>query len=554
MTDPFEPTTIAGVLLRTAERRPDHEALVFPPARFGYREVVERSLRAARSLAALGVGRGDHVGILMPNCPDFVFAFFGAQLLGAVVVPVNTRFRTRELGYVIENADLAVLLTSDIVEEHVDFVERIAESLPGVAAAADPEQLALAEAPRLRSVVLLGEREPPGMVARRRFDELAEQVPESRVLEGSRRLQPADVALMLYTSGTTAQPKGCLITHDSVLHVWCSAARRLRITADDRVWDALPLFHMSCLGPLLFTFELGGTLVSMTHFEPAAALEAIERERATWLYSVFPPIVMALVKDPSFGARDLSRVRGLLNVAPPDTMRLIQSAFPGAVNVGGHFGMTEASGAITCNEWDATPDQQAETHGAPLPDIEVRVVGPETGEPLDPGHPGELQVRGRGLFQGYYRDPELTAVTMEGGWLHSGDLGVIDEDGLVTYMSRLKDMLKVGGENVAPAEIESHLSTHPAVKLVQVVGAPDDRLGEVPAAFIELAPGHEWTPEEAIEYCRGQIASFKVPRHVRFVTDWPMSATKIQKFRLREQIAAELEAERRHGGVAAAGS
>jgi acyl-CoA synthetase (AMP-forming)/AMP-acid ligase II len=380
------------------------------------------------------------------------------------------------------------------------------------------------------------------MLTRARFDELTAATTEADVLAAAAASTADELSLMLYTSGTTADPKGCLITHDPALHAWTTAAKRLRITADDRVWDPLPLFHMSCLGPLLFTTAHGGTLITTTHFEPAAALEQIERERATWLYSVFPPITMALVTHPSFRSRDLSLVRGLLNVAPPETMRLIQRGFAGAINVGGHFGMTEASGAITCNEWDATPDEQAETHGAPLPEIEVRAVDPETGAQQPAGVPGELLVRGRGLFRGYHRDPELTAEALRDGWLHSGDLGVVDEHGLVTYLARLKDMLKVGGENVAPAEIESHLSTHPAVKLVQVVGAPDERLGEVVAAYVELAPGREATAEELVEHCQGKIASFKVPRHVRFVDEWPMSATKIQKFHLREQIAAELSA------------
>jgi acyl-CoA synthetase (AMP-forming)/AMP-acid ligase II len=533
------PTTLGGLLLRSAERRPEHEALVFPGRRLTYATLRDDALRAACSLAALGVAPGDHVGLLMPNCPDFVVAFFGAQLLGAVVVPVNTRFRSRELAYVFENADLKVLLTSDIVDDHVDFVERIADSLPGLAGA-DPERLALPAAPLLEAIVLLGRREAPGMVGRTRFDELADALVDEDVLIPFDGTSPDDTALMLYTSGTTAEPKGCLITHDAAIHAWTSAADRLRITPDDRVWDPLPLFHMSCLGPLIFTTALGGTLITTTHFAPDAALDQIEQERATWLYSVFPPITMALLTDPSFGSRDLARVRGLLNVAPPETMRLIQAGFAGAVNVGGHFGMTEMSGAITCNEWDATPDEQAETHGAPLPETEVRAVDPGTGAERPPGVPGELLVRGRGLFRGYHRDPELTATALRGGWLHSGDLGVIDEHGLVTYLARLKDMLKVGGENVAPAEIESHLSTHPAVKLVQVVGAPDERLGEVVAAFVELAPGREATAEELVDHCRGRIASFKVPQHVRFVDEWPMSATKIQKFQLREQIAAEL--------------
>jgi acyl-CoA synthetase (AMP-forming)/AMP-acid ligase II len=305
------------------------------------------------------------------------------------------------------------------------------------------------------------------------------------------------------------------------------------------------MFHMSCLGPMIFAFDLGATLISMLHFEPGAALEQMESERATWLYSVFPPIVMGLIKHPDFASRDLSHVRGLLNVAPPDTLRLIQDAFAPAVQVGGHFGMTECAGAITCNEWDASLEDRVGTCGAALPGIEVRVVEPLGEQPVAPGERGELQIRGYGQFEGYYKDPEKTADTFaDGGWLRSGDLGSMDERGLVVYLGRIKDILKVGGENVAPSEIESHLSTHPAIKLVAVVGAPDERLEEVPAAFVELVPGAQLSEEEVIDYCRGQIAGFKVPRHVRFVTagQWPMSATKMQKFRLQERLVAELEA------------
>jgi acyl-CoA synthetase (AMP-forming)/AMP-acid ligase II len=295
---------------------------------------------------------------------------------------------------------------------------------------------------------------------------------------------------------------------------------------------------------MIFCFDLGATLISMLHFEPGAALAQIEKERATWLYTVFPPIAMALIRHPDMAERDLSAVRGLLNVAPPDTLRLMQDAFRPAVQVGGHFGMTECAGAITCNEWEASEEHQAETCGPGLPGVEVRVVDPETGAPLGPHQTGELQIRGYGVFEGYYRQPEQTAEMFDAeGWLRSGDQGRMDDDGRVTYLGRLKDMLKVGGENVAPSEIESHLSTHPAVKLVQVVGAPDERLDEVPAAFIELVPGRDLSAEDAVEFCRGQIASFKVPRHVRFVSseEWPMSATKIQKFRLQERIAKELK-------------
>jgi fatty-acyl-CoA synthase len=541
VTEWVESTAVGDLLLRSAERRPDHEALVFPESRFTWAELADRAVDSARSLAALGVGRGDHVGLLMPNCPDFVFSFFGAELLGAVVVPINSRFRTRELAYVIDNADLAVLLTSDIVDEHVDFVERLHESLPGLAGASDPLRLELASAPKLRTIVLLGEREPEGMLPRARFDELRAQVEPGHVLEQRARVRLRDLALMLFTSGTTAQPKGCLLTHEAIVRVWTSVSRVFQIDEDDRIWDPLPLFHMSALGPVLYCANLGATFMSMTHFEPGAALDQIERERATWIYSVFPPITMGLIKHPGFAERDLSRVRGLMTVGAPDTLRMVHDAFPQAGLVPGHFGMTECSGAITAMPWETPLDERIASTGPPLPGMEVRAADPETDEPLGPGERGELHVRGFGLFEGYYKDPALTAASFaEGGWLRSGDIGSIDERGSVTYIERHKDMLKVGGENVASAEIEEHLTTHAAIKLVQVVAAPDERLGEVPVAFVELAAGHELTEEEAIEFCRGAIAAFKVPRHVRFVSEWPMSATKIQKFRLREQIAAEL--------------
>ena len=534
-------TAIGDILLRAAEQRPDREAIVFPHSRFTYREVAERAIQTARSLVAIDVRAGDHVGLLMPNSPEFVFSFFAAQLVGAVAVPINTRFRAHELSYVIAYADIEVLLTSDIVDEQVDFVERLSEALPGLPGSPDPARLALADAPTLRCVVLLGDKAPPGLLGRAQFDALAREVDEAEIERRRGSVRVRDIALILFTSGTTAYPKGALITHEAAFRVWVSAASRLGITADERIWDPLPMFHMGCLGPMIFAFNLGATLLSTLHFEPGAALEMIERERVTWVESVFPPIVMGLIRHPDFRQRDLSRVRGLLNVAPPDTLRMIQAAFPNAVQIGGPFGMTEAAGVITCNRWDATPDEQAETAGAPVLGTEVRVIDPETGEELATDTPGELQIRGPGLFDGYYKDPENTASAMtRDGWLRSGDRGRINSNGLVTYLGRLKEMLKVGGENVAPAEIESYLSTHPAIKLVQVIGVPDERLEEVPAVFVELATGQELTADEVIAHCEGAIASFKVPRYVRFVTEWPMSATKIQKFRLRQQLLAEL--------------
>ena len=408
-----------------------------------------------------------------------------------MAVPINTRFRARELGYVIENAGLVALLTSDIVDEAVDFVQRLGEALPGLDGQSDPAALALPEAPRLRSLVLLGAREPDAFLSRARFDALGDAVSEQSVLDGRLRVRVRDIGLMLFTSGTTAAPKGCLLTHEAVVRIWCATARLFRIGEADRIWDALPMFHMSCLGPLIFTFELGATLISMTHFEPAAALAA-DRARAREL------AVHGVPAD-RHGARQAPGVRGHGPLGRPraDERRPAGHAVahPGRVRARAPDGRPLRHDRVRGRDHlqrvgRHAPPAGRSPCGAPLPGVEVRVVDPETGAVLGPDARGELQIRGIGLFEGYHGDPEATAASFtDDGWLRSGDAGQIDADGMVIYLGRIKDMMKVGGENVAPAEIESHLSTHPAIKLVQVVAVPDLRLDEVPAAFIELVPG-----------------------------------------------------------------
>jgi acyl-CoA synthetase (AMP-forming)/AMP-acid ligase II len=536
---------IGTLALRAAEKWPDREAIVFPEERHTFAAVAARALAVARSLSALGVGRGDHVGLLLPNCPDFVFAFMGAQLLGAVIVPINTRYRSSELAHVIDFADVKVLLTTDVDQEHVDYVARLSETFPDLTASADPRRLDLGGAPGLEAVVLLGDRATPGLLPRRAFESLEGGLDPEEIRAGSREVGVDDIALILFTSGTTALPKGCMLSHDAVVGCWLSVGERLGIEHGDRVFDPLPCFHMAGTGPMLLAFERGATILNMGHFEAPAALDMIERDGATWLYTIFPPITMALVKDPTFAARDLRSVRAVMDVAPPETLAVISRAFAPIPHLQGPFGMTEAGGAITCSRLDATTEEQISTTGRPVARMEVKVVDLETGADLATGEEGELIVRGGGLFAGYYKDPESTAAVVDdGGWLHSGDLGSIDADGMVTYVGRLKEMLKVGGENVAPTEVESHISGHAEVKLVQVIGVPDDRLDEVPAAFVELVPGSTLAEDDVIAWCRGEIAGFKVPRHVRFVTEWPMSATKVQKNILRERLVAELESRR----------
>lgn len=541
-TDWVEVTTLGDLLVRAASLWPEADAVVFPDTRLTYAGLLERATQAARAIKALGVRAGDHVGILMPNCMEFVEILFGCAMLGAVVVPVNARFKARELAYVIENSDLAALFTSDIIEEYANFVELLHQGLPGLADSQDPLDLQLAGAPRLRCAILMGRRQAPGFFRGEGFESLAEAVDAQEVQASRRRVRLRDVAIMMYTSGTTAHPKGCPLTHEALVRTGMAMSReRYLLSPEDRFWDPLPMFHMASILPMVATFDAGAAFLTMGHFDPDQALDMIERERATVLYPSFPTITQALIHHPRFKTMDLARVRMMNNVAPPETLRSMQRAIPNAVQVSA-YGCTEVGGVISFNELTDDEERRCHTCGRPFAGIEVRISDLETGEALGPGKKGEILVRGYSVFEGYYKDPEKTSATLEkDGWFHTGDLGTLDEDGRIIYLGRIKDMLKVGGENVAAAEIESYLGTHPAVKIVQVVGVPDDRLVEVPAAFIELHSGAAVTEQEIIDYCKGKIASFKVPRYVRFVTDWPMSATKIQKFRLREQLAKELE-------------
>jgi fatty-acyl-CoA synthase len=299
------------------------------------------------------------------------------------------------------------------------------------------------------------------------------------------------------------------------------------------------MYHLAGLELMLSCFIAGSTFVTQTHWEPGLGLELLERERCTWCYPTFPTFAQDLIHHPGFADADLSRVRALNVIGTPEALRDVQSRFPHATLVS-PYGITEGGGCVSFGVLDDPLEARLGTGGPPLRCTQVRIHDPETDAELPVGEVGEIVLRGSACSEGYHRDDERTAEAWRGGWFHTGDLGRLDEAGRITYVGRSKDMLKVGGENVAALEIEDYLGTHPAVKLAQVVGIPDDRLVEVPAAFIELAPGSQVSEAELIAFCRGTIATFKVPRHVRVVQDWPMSATKIQKFRLRDELLAEL--------------
>jgi len=536
----IEATTIGDLVDRGAAES-DGDAVLFPGERVTYPELAALTDAFARSLRGLGVAPGDTVGILMPNRLDFVAALIGAAKLGAVAVPINGRFKEHELGHVVAHADISVLLSASARDEVVDFPGLLAGVFPD-AAGQEPGRLRLETAPRLRALVHLnGAR--AGFLDRRSFEEAAEGVDEAEIRLLQSRVRIRDVALLMYTSGTTAKPKGCLLSHEALVRHGANVQRtKFAMSAVDRFWDPLPMFHIGGITPMLGCLGLRATFVHAGHFDPLVSLHQLQDERCTVAYPAFDLIWLSILDHPRYPEFDLSRLRLVQSITTPERMRDLQQRMPWARFVTS-FGATECASNLTLGGFDDDEQTRTDTLGTVVPGMELKVVDPETGEDSPTGATGELCMRGYAMFEGYHKDPEQTALTVDGeGWFHTGDLGSLDDRGRLSYAGRLKDMLKVGGENVAAIEIEDYLVRHPAVNIVQVVAAPDARYVEVPAAFIQITPGHELTEEELQEFCIGQIATFKVPRYVRFVSDWPMSGTKIQKFVLREQIAAELHA------------
>jgi fatty-acyl-CoA synthase len=352
-----------------------------------------------------------------------------------------------------------------------------------------------------------------------------------------------DTAVLMYTSGTTARPKGARLSHEALVREGIVVGRtRFAMSADDVMWTPLPLYHIGGIAFAFACFSFGATYCHNGRFDPGVGARQLRDEGCTIAIPAFEMLWMATIDHPDFDVEAMSKLRIVFNVGVPERLRQLQERVPNAVQVSG-FGSTEACSFFTLNEVEDTLEHRLHTTGRPLPGLQVRIIDFETGEECPPGTVGEIAYKGWSLFDGYYNDPERNAeVFDEEGFFRSGDLGSLDEDGRLAFAGRLKDMLKVGGENVAAVEVEGFLLRHDAVAVAQVVAAPDARYTEVPAAFIQLAPGAAATEQEIIDFCLGSIATFKVPRYVRFVDDWPMSGTKVKKYVLRDRIAAELEA------------
>ena len=539
----FTEDTIGEFFEKQVERYADKEFIVYPDRdlRFTYREFNDRVNLMAKGLLSIGIKKGDHVGIWATNVPDWLTFLFATAKIGAVLVTVNTAYRSHELEYVMKQSDMKAIAIIDGFRD-VDYIQTLYELVPELKTQ-ERGHLRSERFPELRSVIYIGAQKHRGMYNTHELMLLGRHVPDSELEEAAAELRNTDVINMQYTSGTTGFPKGVMLTHRNILNNGYYIGERQKFTEEDRLCLPVPLFH--CFGIVLGVLAIlthGGTLVMIELFDPLLVLAAVEKEKCTALYGV-PTMFIAEFTHPMFDMFDLSSLRtGIMagSPCPIEAMKRVMNDM-NMKEITIAYGLTEASPVFTQTSVDDPIEKRVETVGTPLPHIEVKIVDPETGEELGPGEPGEICCRGYNVMKGYYKMPEMTAEAIdEDGWLHSGDLAVMDEDGYYSIVGRIKDMIIRGGENIYPREIEEFLHTMPGVKDVQVVGIPDEKYGEIVGAFIIKEDDTDLLEEDVRDYAIQRIARYKVPKHVFFVDEFPLTASgKVQKFKLRE-MAVEL--------------
>ena len=542
MSEWYSKRTFAECLDTAAESWGLREALVHEGRRISFTELKNEVDSVARGLIALGIGTGDKVILWMPNRPEWIYTFLALSKIGAIVVPANTRFRANDLEYVVQQSDSTTLITVDR-SGPVDYLAITQAVIPEIASDAD-DAFASEKFPELGQVVILGSEVPAGAIAWSDMVARGRGVAAAALQERARQVAPDDTTLIMYTSGTTGFPKGVMHCHNLQRNV-VDIANRLGYRSSDVILMNWPLFHVLglYLGPL-FTICVGTRMVLTTVFDPSESLTLIERERVTRVWG-FESQLNALTTHPELDTFDLdSLCTGLGVVGMPSSESAARRAYDLLCPIVSGYGMTETGAGIAIGYPEAPKEDAWLTSGYALPGIEFKVIDPVTGSPVADGEPGELCVRGYSLMQGYYKKPEETAKTIDkDGWLHTGDLTTLREDGSIRFLGRIKDLLKVGGENVDPAEVELFLSAHPAVDHIQIVGVPDERLSEVACACVIPKPGQDVVQEELAAFCDGQLARFKIPRHVVKLDAFPMTASgKPQKVKLR---ALALEALKR---------
>lgn len=535
--------TLGEILEKWAYETPDKEFMVYPDRdlRFTYKQFNERVDALAKGLLYIGVNPGDKVGIWAKNVPDWTTFMFATAKIGAILVTINTSYKLSELEYLLKDADINTLCMADGFRDS-DFVEMVFQLVPELKEQARGS-LKSKNFPELKSVVFIGQQKHRGMYNTAELILLGNHVDDIELETVKVSLNCHDVVNMQYTSGTTGFPKGVMLSHHNILNNGYATGQCMKYTPDDRLLVCVPMFHcFGCVLALCAIVTHGATMVFNEEFDPLMVLASVQKEKCTALYGV-PTMFIAELNHPMFDMFDLSSLRtGIMAGAlcPIETMNQVMTKM-NMKDVIIVYGLTESSPGMTATRTHNSPEVRSTTVGFEYPNVEVKIVNPDTGETCKPEEQGEICCRGYNVMKGYYKNPEATdrAIDSE-GWLHSGDLAVKTKDGFYRITGRIKDMIIRGGENIYPREIENFLYRMPQIETVEVAGVPSPKYGEQVGAFIKIKEGKSLTEEEVIDFCRGQIARFKIPKYIFFVNEFPMTASgKIQKYKLSE-LSVEL--------------
>ncbi|NDW10884.1 AMP-binding protein [Dysgonomonas sp. 520] len=535
--------TVGQWLEYWAENTPDKEYIVYSDRdlRFTWKQFNERVDNMAKGMLAIGVKPGSHVGIWATNVPDWLTFLYAGAKIGAVLVTVNTNYKQHELEYLVDNADIDTLCITEGVFDG-SYIDMTYEMVPELKTT-QRGYLKNERFPKLRNVVFIGQEKYRGMYNTPELLLLGQNISDDLLNETKSKVTCHDVVNMQYTSGTTGFPKGVMLTHYNITNNGFFTGEGMKFTQDDKLCICVPLFH--CFGITLATMNClthGSTQVMVERFDPLVVLASVHKERCTALYGV-PTMFIAELNHPMFNLFDVSSLRtGIMAGAlcPIELMRQVTEKLH-VTYITSVYGLTESSPGMTHSVLEDSFETRCTTVGKEYPFTEVKIVNPDTGEECAAGEQGEICCRGYLVMKGYYKNPQATAEVIDkDGWLHSGDLGVKDENGYLRVTGRIKDMIIRGGENIYPREIEEFLYHLEGVKDIQVAGIPSPKYGEQVGAFIIQQEGANLKPEDVTDFCRGQIARYKIPKYIFFVDSFPLTGSgKIQKFKLKD-IGLEL--------------
>ncbi|WP_307471575.1 AMP-binding protein [Cytobacillus purgationiresistens] len=530
--------TVGKLLEEKAALHPNHEALVYADRdlRMSYQQFNQHCRKVAKGLMKLGLEKGEHIAAWSTNTPEWVTTQFATGKIGAVLVTVNTNYRTAELEYLLQQSDATTILLMEKFRDD-SYIDMLYEIIPELKTS-EPGRLKSDKLPFLKNVIVLGDKRFPGTYSWDDILGLSESVTEDQLEQRLDSLHPDDVINMQYTSGTTGFPKGVMLTHNNVVNNAYNIASCMKLGKTDRLCIPVPFFHcFGCVIGTLASVSVGATMVPVQEFNPKRVMQTVQDEKCTALHGV-PTMFIAELNDPDFAQYELSTLRtGVMagSNCPIEVMKaVIEKMGAGEITI--CYGQTESSPVITQTRTDDPIELRVESVGRALPNVEVKIVEPGTNNEVEYGVQGELCSRGYHVMKGYYKNPEATkqAIDVE-GWLHTGDLAVMDENGYCKVTGRLKDMVIRGGENIYPREIEEFLYSHPDILDVQVVGIPDAVYGEEVVAWIIVKEGTQLTSEDVRSFCKGKISRHKIPKYIEFTDAYPMTASgKIQKYRLRE--------------------